>query len=43
MGSDDSKTKEVKRHKRNEQKGKAKITSLLAFKILRIWPYTKWC
>jgi hypothetical protein len=41
MQAIDSRTKEIKRHKKNEQKGKAETTGLSTFKAFGIWPYTK--
>jgi hypothetical protein len=41
MQANDSITKEIKGHKKNEQKGKAKTTSLSTFKAFKIWLYTK--
>jgi len=35
--------KKIERHKKNDQKGKVKIISLLSFKVPRRWPYAKGC
>jgi len=43
MQANDLRTKEVKRHKKNEQKEKTKTINLSTLKAFGIWPYTKWC
>jgi hypothetical protein len=42
-GKDDLKTKEIEKHKKNEQMEKITITSLLLLEAFGRWPYTRWC
>jgi len=41
--NDDLKTKEIEKHKKNEQMEKITITSLLLLEAFGRWPYTRWC
>jgi hypothetical protein len=41
--NDDLKTKEIERHKKNEQMEKITITSLLLLEVFGRWLYVRWC
>ncbi len=41
--NDDLKTKEIEKHKKNEQMEKINTTGLLLLEAIRRWPYMRWC
>jgi len=42
-GNDDLKTKEIERHKKNEQMEKINTIGLLLFEAIGRWLYMRWC